>query len=44
MRHVWDEKKNRRNLKVHGIAFGDAMRIFEGPTLERVDDRSTTAR
>ena len=23
----------------HGIAFEDAVRIFEGPTLERVDDR-----
>jgi len=36
---VWDRKKNRRNLAEHGIAFEDAVRIFEGPTLERVDDR-----
>jgi uncharacterized DUF497 family protein len=39
MRYIWNEEKNRRNLKIHGIAFADAVRIFEGPTLERVDDR-----
>jgi uncharacterized DUF497 family protein len=39
MQYIWDEEKNRRNLKIHGIAFADAVRIFEGPTLERVDDR-----
>ena len=39
MRYTWDQDKNRRNLALHGIAFEDAARIFEGPTLERVDDR-----
>ncbi len=39
MRYSWDPKKNRRNLVRHGIAFEDAVRIFEGPTLERLDDR-----
>jgi uncharacterized DUF497 family protein len=39
MHYTWDEEKNRRNLEVHGIAFDDAARIFEGPTIERVDDR-----
>jgi uncharacterized protein len=39
MRYTWDESKNRRNLKLHGIAFDDAVRIFDGPILERVDDR-----
>jgi uncharacterized DUF497 family protein len=39
MRYTWSESKNRRNLKLHGIAFEDAARIFERPTLERVDDR-----
>jgi len=39
MRYTWDAEKNRRNLVIHGIAFADAIRIFEGPTLERVDDR-----
>jgi uncharacterized protein len=27
------------NLACHGIAFEDAIGIFEGPTLEKVDDR-----
>jgi uncharacterized DUF497 family protein len=39
MRYSWDEDKNRRNIERHGIAFEDARRIFEGPTVERVDDR-----
>jgi len=39
MRYRWDEEKGRRNLALHGIAFEDAVRIFEGPTVERVDER-----
>lgn len=39
MRYTWDEKKNRRNLALHGISLADAVRIFDGPTLERIDDR-----
>jgi uncharacterized DUF497 family protein len=39
MRYTWDPEKNRRNIALHGIAFEDAVKIFEGPTLERVDDR-----
>jgi uncharacterized DUF497 family protein len=39
MRYTWDKGKNRRNLELHGITFGDAVRIFEGPTLESPDDR-----
>jgi hypothetical protein len=39
MRYTWNEEKKRRNLELHGIAFEDALRIFEGPTVERVDDR-----
>jgi uncharacterized DUF497 family protein len=39
MIHTWDAEKNRRNVARHGVAFEDAIRIFEGPTLERVDDR-----
>jgi uncharacterized DUF497 family protein len=31
--------KNRSNIARHGIAFEDAKRIFEGPTVEKVDDR-----
>jgi uncharacterized DUF497 family protein len=39
MNYVWDKRKGRENVARHGIAFEDAIRIFEGPTLERVDDR-----
>ncbi len=39
MKFSWDTRKDRRNLAKHGISFADACRIFEGPTLERVDDR-----
>ncbi len=39
MRYTWDARKNRSNLKRHKIAFEDAQRIFDGPTVERVDDR-----
>jgi uncharacterized protein len=39
MRYSWDEEKNRGNLARHGIAFEDALRIFDGPTVEKVDDR-----
>jgi uncharacterized DUF497 family protein len=39
MRYTWTESKNRQNVKLHGIAFQDAVRIFNGPTLEREDDR-----
>ena len=39
MRYSWDKDKNRRNIASHGISFEDAKSIFEGPTLERVDDR-----
>jgi hypothetical protein len=39
MRCTWDAAKNRANVKRHKIAFEDAKQIFEGPTVERVDDR-----
>ena len=39
MNYVWDRRKGRSNLTHHGIAFEDAIRIFDGPTLEKVDDR-----
>lgn len=31
MRFTWDEDKNRRNLRKHGISFDTAMRIFLDP-------------
>ena len=39
MRYTWDDEKNERNIARHGIAFADAKRIFDGPTVERIDDR-----
>ena len=39
MRFTWSREKNRMNVQRHGIAFPDAARIFNGPTVERVDDR-----
>ncbi len=39
MTYVWDLRKNRRNVRLHGLAFEDAVRIFEGRTLEQLDDR-----
>ena len=39
MHYTWIDSKNRRNLKLHGIAFEDAVSIVDGPTLEQVDNR-----
>ena len=36
----WDPAKNQRNIRAHGIHLADAVRIFLGPTLERIDDRA----
>lgn len=39
MRFTWDSRKNDANVRRHAIAFQDAARIFDGPTVERIDDR-----
>ncbi len=39
MRFSWDPKKSEANLTVRGFDFEFASLIFEGPTLERPDDR-----
>jgi uncharacterized DUF497 family protein len=39
MKFTWSAEKNRSNLRRHGITFQDATRIFDGPTVEAVDDR-----
>lgn len=39
MQFTWEPDKNRSNVRRHGIAFQDAARIFDGPTVERDDDR-----
>lgn len=41
MRFEWDPKKNADNIRLHGISFELAVRIFEGPTLESWDDRQS---
>jgi uncharacterized DUF497 family protein len=43
MNYVWDRRKGRSNLTRHGIAFEDAIGIFDGPTLEKVDERHERA-
>ena len=35
----WDVAKNAANVAKHGIDFDDAVRIFEGPVLEQIDNR-----
>lgn len=34
-----DKARNAAHVRKHGIAFERAVRIFEGPTVERIDDR-----
>ena len=39
MQFSWDEPKRRRNLKVHGLDFFDAWKVFAGATFTFEDDR-----
>jgi len=39
MRLLWDERKRRSNLRIHGIDFRDAHKVFAGPTYTYDDDR-----
>ncbi len=39
MRFEWDPAKRKVNLRRHGVDFKIVPRIFEGPVLERRDDR-----
>jgi uncharacterized DUF497 family protein len=39
MRFVWDEKKNRENIRRHGIDFRDVPDLFERPMLLWLDTR-----
>jgi uncharacterized DUF497 family protein len=39
MRFEWDEEKHERNIRERGIGFDIAARIFEGRTVEWLDDR-----
>jgi uncharacterized DUF497 family protein len=35
----WDEKKREANLVKHGVDFRRMTALFDGPTIEIVDDR-----
>ena len=39
MEFEWDEAKNRSNFAKHGITFNEAMSIFKGLTLSKIDNR-----
>ncbi|HEX3483821.1 MAG TPA: BrnT family toxin, partial [Micropepsaceae bacterium] len=39
MRFTWDAKKAAANLAKHGVDFRDAIRIFDGKTIEWPDER-----
>ena len=39
LRFTWDQQKSAANLLMRGFDFEFAAQIFEGPTLEREDDR-----
>lgn len=36
----WDTRKNASNLRKHGINFADAIRMFDGVVVERIDSRA----
>lgn len=35
----WDDDKDRANRAKHGVNFEEALSIFDGPTLTKIDDR-----
>ena len=39
MRFVWEEKKNRSNIKRHVIDFNDVIDMFDYPILSCIDKR-----
>ena len=39
MEFEWDEDKNRQNVAKHGVSFELAQQIFDGFTVDRIDDR-----
>ena len=39
MRYDWDPAKAAANIEKHGIDFRGAIRIFDGPVVEWIDDR-----
>jgi uncharacterized DUF497 family protein len=39
VRFAWDRRKSAENLRIRGFDFEFATLVFEGPTLEREDQR-----
>ena len=39
MKFTWDDAKNELNISKHGLDFADAHLVFEGPVLEKLDER-----
>jgi uncharacterized protein len=40
MAFEWDEDNRKAHLVKHGVDFRDVTRMFDGPTVETVDDRT----
>ncbi len=40
MEFEWDDAKDEANIRKHGISFGEAKHVFDGPVLTRIDDRA----
>jgi len=41
MKFEWDDEKNRQNIAKHGVSFEQAKYIFDGFTVDRIDNRFT---
>lgn len=39
MKFEWDEEKNAHNIAKHGVSFEQASLIFDGFTIDSIDDR-----
>lgn len=39
MNFEWDDEKNRQNIAKHGLRFEDAIKIFDGFTVDFPDER-----
>ena len=37
--YEWDGTKDQENIGKHGISFAEAVEIFDGPMLTKVDER-----
>jgi uncharacterized protein len=39
MKYAWDEVKNELNIRKHGLDFADVHEVFDGPVVEKLDER-----